>query len=278
MIFGPFITSPRSSLSPQQTLHLAKAYLESAFNTNDPDIVLVLCHDTEVSLHHARRAVKRAEDQFLINEIGTTYIDLGNLLGRQGHDKEARVSYRKAEELGCTRVNVQDPGQVTTARRPSTATNSVKGSSVSSSRILQASVSVHTKFGCQKTGRIRANVQDPAQLTKTSHLSAIANSAKGSSLSSSRISQASGSVRTPCKIVTIPSNIFSQNVRPPAIEYKLPQQDERLSSTPQLAACLYLIQGDYPLDNTLDPTTHEWLNVIDKDTDEQNRLRTMATE
>ena len=67
-------------------------------------------------------------------------------------------------------------------------------------------------------------------------------------------------------------------MRPPAIEYKLPQSDERLSSTPQLAACLYLIQGNYPLDDTLESTTHDWLNAIEKDTDEQDRLRTMATE
>jgi hypothetical protein len=99
MVFTPFITSPRSSLSLRQTVDLAKEYLKVATNINDPDIALVLCHDTEVSLHQARKTVKRA-DQFMINEIGATYVDLGNFLERQGRGNEAKVSYRKAEKLG----------------------------------------------------------------------------------------------------------------------------------------------------------------------------------
>ncbi|KAF9348561.1 hypothetical protein BGX34_002416 [Mortierella sp. NVP85] len=228
MLFSSFITSPRSSLSLRQTVDLAKAYLNVASNTNDLDIALVLCYDTEVSLHQARISAEPAEDQSMISEIASIYTDLGNLLERHGHGKEAKASYRQA-------------------------------------------------------GRLGANIQDPGHLTKTDRPSTIANSVKGPSASSSRISQTSGSAQSPLnrerrRTVTIPSNIFTQNARPPAIEYKLPQQDERLSSTPQLAACLYLIQGNYPLDDTLDPTTHEWLNAIEEDTDEQNRLRTMATE
>jgi len=100
MVFGSIVTSPRSSLSPRQTLDLAKAYLEVAYHAIDPDVALVLCHDTEISLHQAKKAVKRAEDQNVIKDIAVTYIDLGNLLEKRDHAKEAKVSYKKAEKLG----------------------------------------------------------------------------------------------------------------------------------------------------------------------------------
>ena len=77
---------------------------------------------------------------------------------------------------------------------------------------------------------------------------------------------------------TIPSHIFAENVRPPAIEYKLPGLDERLTDTPQLAYCLYLLKSDRSPDDTLDPAAHNWLNTTKKDLDEQDRLKSMATE
>jgi len=66
--------------------------------------------------------------------------------------------------------------------------------------------------------------------------------------------------------------------RPPSIEFKLPEPDERLNNTPQLAYCLNILQHSHSTDETLDPTTHNWLQVIGKDLDEQERLRTMTTE
>jgi len=67
-------------------------------------------------------------------------------------------------------------------------------------------------------------------------------------------------------------------VDPPAIEYHLPGSDERLTNTPQLAYCLYLLNAHHSPDDTLDPTAHNWLNTIEGDADEQDRLKTMATE
>jgi hypothetical protein len=98
MLFGT--TSPRGSLSPMKTLELANVYLEQASTANDPDISLVLCHDTEVSLSQARQTLKKAKDQTLIDGITTAYIDLGKVLERRGHDTEAQESYKKAKKLG----------------------------------------------------------------------------------------------------------------------------------------------------------------------------------
>jgi len=75
-------------------------YLDNAYNADDSDITMVLCHDTEVSLSQAKKAVKRTEEQYVIEEIAIAYMDLGNLLKSQGHPNEAKVSYKKAGKLG----------------------------------------------------------------------------------------------------------------------------------------------------------------------------------
>jgi hypothetical protein len=100
MVFGSIISSPLSSLLPQEALDLANLYLENAINSNVPNIILVLCHDTKVSLSQAKNAVKHAENPTIIEGIVTAYIELGNLLESRGHGSEARVIRKKAEKLG----------------------------------------------------------------------------------------------------------------------------------------------------------------------------------
>ncbi|KAK3823385.1 MAG: WD40-repeat-containing domain protein [Benniella sp.] len=79
-------------------------------------------------------------------------------------------------------------------------------------------------------------------------------------------------------MVTIPRHIFAENVNPPIRVFKLPEPDERLSDTLQLAGCLGLLKVTLMPGDELEPTTHGWLQAIEKDTDEQDRLRTLATE
>jgi len=100
MVFSSIISSPRGILSPQQALKLANVYLDNAYNEDDSDIALVLCHDAEISLSQAKKAVKRTEDQYVIEKVAIAYMDLGDLLESQSHPNEAKVSYRKAGKLG----------------------------------------------------------------------------------------------------------------------------------------------------------------------------------
>jgi hypothetical protein len=97
---GSIVSSTRGSLSPQKALKLANMYLESADNVDDDEIALVLCHDTEISLKEAKKAVRRVEDQYLIQEIADVYVQLGDHLNSRGHPDEAKVSYQKAGKLG----------------------------------------------------------------------------------------------------------------------------------------------------------------------------------
>ncbi|KAG0217917.1 hypothetical protein BGX31_000093, partial [Mortierella sp. GBA43] len=100
MMLDSIISSPRQSLSLQQVLNLANVYLENACTSTDPDIVLVLCHDTEASLSLIERATKNTDDIAIHKDIAAVYAGLGDLLSNQGHHEEAQAFYQKSEEWG----------------------------------------------------------------------------------------------------------------------------------------------------------------------------------
>jgi hypothetical protein len=81
-------------------LELANIYLENAFNATDPDIALVLCHDTEMSLSQAKKSVKQDKSPTVTGGIATAYIGLGKLLENRGQVNGAEASFKKAEKLG----------------------------------------------------------------------------------------------------------------------------------------------------------------------------------
>jgi hypothetical protein len=58
----------------------------------------------------------------------------------------------------------------------------------------------------------------------------------------------------------------------------LPEADERLNSTSQLAYCLGLLKAAQSPDITFESTALKWLKTIKKDTDEKDRLHTMASD
>ncbi|KAF9937856.1 hypothetical protein BGZ65_000884, partial [Modicella reniformis] len=79
-------------------------------------------------------------------------------------------------------------------------------------------------------------------------------------------------------IATIPVHIFSENKPPPTtVVFDLPEPDGRLNSTPQLARCLGLLQVHLSPDDIQDTTTRSWIQAIKNDTDEQERLTSLAT-
>jgi len=99
-MFGTVIPSTLSSLSPEQALELANVYLEKGYSARDPDVAFVLCHETEASLLHAKKAARSAKNQTVIEGIATAYIDLGRLLEIHKHGNESQAIYKKGEKLG----------------------------------------------------------------------------------------------------------------------------------------------------------------------------------
>ncbi|KAF9356793.1 hypothetical protein BGX34_009760 [Mortierella sp. NVP85] len=214
----------RSALSPQQALKLANAYMESAWRTDDNDVALVLCNDTEMALAQAKKAVKRAEDPCMKEDIAKAYMDLGNILKGRERASHAEISYKKAQKLG---TNAQDSGRFTKAFRLRKRPSTPAGDS-------------------QACGPLQVSPQSPRNQHRNT-------------------------------IIT-PAHIFVEDIRPAAVEYKLPEPDERLSDTSQLAYCLYLLNVYRPSDGILEPMVQNWLQATKKDPDEQERLQTMATE
>ena len=82
--------------------------------------------------------------------------------------------------------------------------------------------------------------------------------------------------KKPNDTATVPAHIFAENVRPPMVVAKLPEPDERLISTPQLACCLGLLSDSHELDDILEPIARNWLQVVENDEDEHERLKILS--
>jgi hypothetical protein len=76
--------------------------------------------------------------------------------------------------------------------------------------------------------------------------------------------------------LTLPAHIFAENIPPPAFQLKLPEPDARLDNTPQLVYCLGLLKMAQSPDVKLEPTVLEWIQTIEKDAEEQERLCTIS--
>ncbi|KAK3809339.1 MAG: WD40-repeat-containing domain protein [Benniella sp.] len=131
------------------------------------------------------------------------------------------------------------------------------------------------KASYKKAGKLEVNAQGTGRFRFASGLSNITSSVKESSFSAG---SPSGQHKQQRNIATVPAHIFAGDAHPPVIEYHLPRSDERLSNTQQLAYCLYLLKSDRSSHDMLDSATRSWLSTIEKDLDEQDRLKTMATE
>ncbi|KAG0228281.1 hypothetical protein BGX31_006630 [Mortierella sp. GBA43] len=135
----------------------------------------------------------------------------------------------------------------------------------------------------KKAEKLGWSAQDTDQSPKSSRLVSITQSLKGTS-SSVVGSQGSSSLRHFSlgrfkhrrTIATIPTHIFAKNVHSPTYEFKLPEPGERLNTTRQLACCLELLKA--PPGDIMVPSAHRWLQSVRKDTDELDRLKSMATE
>ncbi|KAG9324127.1 hypothetical protein KVV02_003373 [Mortierella alpina] len=88
----------------------------------------------------------------------------------------------------------------------------------------------------------------------------------------------SSSTAAICDRGTVMPAVFTKDCPPPVVQLTLPGPDERLTSTRQLALCLALLQeAALPLDS-LDASTRAWLTATEKNQDEKERLRTLATD
>ncbi|KAF9353730.1 hypothetical protein BGX34_011403, partial [Mortierella sp. NVP85] len=276
MFGGSIISSPRDILTPIQALELANICLENASKTTDPYISLILCHDSEVSLSQAARGSKRFEVQGIQEGIAVAYDSLGRLLDSRGRRSEAHACYKKAEKLServqrehskaRNRDGIQEDCQCQ-CHEPQRRDDFQEHPQDTQEHVKETNHESYQSLRGQPTKGFNISVQ-PAQ----------------NSSDSMPIDEKPSNVPTPQQqkqdrdIVKIPQTIFPKNIRPPVIGIKLPKADERLSSTPQLSACLSLLKHSQLLEDMLEPSARKWLQSTEKDTDEQERLKILATD
>ncbi len=72
--------------------------------------------------------------------------------------------------------------------------------------------------------------------------------------------------------------IFAKNVPQPVADYELPEVDDRLTSTAQLAYCLSLLSETALSSETLEKKERLWSQATTSNTEERERLHTLATD
>ncbi|KAG0239886.1 hypothetical protein BGX31_002396 [Mortierella sp. GBA43] len=75
--------------------------------------------------------------------------------------------------------------------------------------------------------------------------------------------------------VMIPAQVFAENRRLSAMEFKPPEPDKRLNDTAQLACSLSLLQSP---DDVVDPNARQWVLNTKGNQDEQERLKLLSTD
>ncbi|KAF9353956.1 hypothetical protein BGX34_011286 [Mortierella sp. NVP85] len=268
MLFGGIIASPRDILTPVQALELANVYLENAFRATDPYIALTLGHDTEVSLTQAKSASKRYGLQVVREGVATTYVKLGRLLDAHGRHDEAQACYKKGERVG---ERVQQRQHFKTSHQDCSQEDCHCQCHAYQDRDDFQESRGDRKEHAQETNHDYSSqfqrTQDPDSHTTNQPVHA------PSDLIHNDVKQ-----RQSHGIIKISQAIFVRNIRPPAMEIKFPKADERLSATSQLAACLSLMRHSQLLGETLEPSARKWLQAIEKDADEQERLKLLVTD
>ncbi|KAG0196762.1 hypothetical protein BGX31_005178, partial [Mortierella sp. GBA43] len=237
MLFRSIVPSPKGALSLHQALQLTKVFLQNAYNADDHDVALVLCHHAEATLSQAKGGAKKPsasssspEDQSIREDVATAYFNLGRLLDHYGHRDEAQAFYKKSEKWGG-----HNPDSVLPIKssQPTTVSASIKNTSISTIDTPSAKPSLAAS-------------------------------------SSKRVQGMS--------VAMIPKTIFPKNINPPSLDFKPLEPDARLTDTVQLASCLGLLQASYGPEDILDSNARNWLQLVKNEPDEQDRLRTMATD
>ncbi|KAG0362320.1 hypothetical protein BGZ54_008681, partial [Gamsiella multidivaricata] len=77
---------------------------------------------------------------------------------------------------------------------------------------------------------------------------------------------------------SLPKHIFPDDLRQSVVKCKLPDADERLSDTSQLAYCLGLLQATPSPEEAFEPAAGEWVKATKKNAEEKERLKTMGTD
>ncbi|KAI8362961.1 hypothetical protein B0O80DRAFT_482175 [Mortierella sp. GBAus27b] len=228
----------QGGLSPERTLELANVCLENARKAKDPELALELCDLAGEALSRLKHNARA----------------IASFTDTQDHASRERISTTYLE-IGKLQDDLQQHEKA------------------------QASYKRAEKWGQTHHGGL---IQRPGSPFRSSRHGSRLRLAQSKSNSGSMV--ALGSLPTPppthhgsdCDVATVPSHIFTENTSPPAIVSSLPESGAHLNDTPQLACCLGLLQASPSPDDILEQATRDWIQETEQDTDEQERLKTLA--
>lgn len=98
--------SSKNSLSPQESLDLARLHLENARKEKRPKMAMALCNNANDLLSDMKRTIKKSQipqsvsDQTLWDEVAVVYFEHGQVLDSLGQRNKAQVSYQKVADWG----------------------------------------------------------------------------------------------------------------------------------------------------------------------------------
>ncbi|KAI1298869.1 hypothetical protein EDD11_006740 [Mortierella claussenii] len=228
----------RSNYLAEEALSIAKVHLDNASKAKSPKQAVMFCKK-------AKRALRRINfsavttDQAQLEQIIVAFREHGRALEKWNLNDKAQRSYNKARKLEAQVI----PGALVSSATP------VSAQSAASVKSTAASNEDDTPVPSSTLSTSQPEPPTPASIT---------------------ISIQSLSI--------LPASMFANDYYPQAFHGKLPEPDERLSSTPQLAYCLGLLQASAMSEDDLDTPTRTWLHAMNTNDVERERLKTMATD
>ncbi|KAI1295073.1 hypothetical protein EDD11_008032 [Mortierella claussenii] len=228
----------RSVLLAEEALPVANANLDNARKAQSRERAVKFCNEVETALRRIDFSAVTT-DQSQLEQIIVAFREHGRVLERWNLDDKAQKSYNKAKSLEAQAT----PGALNSSVTLDSA---------------QSTASVPSAVVPSQNG----SPAPPA----TSSVSQPSLPSRASSTPSSQ------------NLDILPASIFANDYYPHAFHGKLPEPDERLSSTRQLAYCLGLLQASAMPEDDLNTPTRTWLHATNANDDERERLSTMATD
>ncbi|KAG0019120.1 hypothetical protein BGZ80_006265 [Entomortierella chlamydospora] len=252
MHWNPF-SSRTTGLSPEEVLELANKYLRNAHKEIDNAKALEIISNAKPLMKDLEKTSRKDKNPVLSEGIGKAYHEHGRLLDDLGYREKARKSYRKAEEWGY----VYPVGQHAGPSRPASKSGAIRRSLL-------------PKFTLFATPRVVTGIYQGGSKSgpEVIHLD-------DRDLTSFKVGNDGPA---PNKDVHIQQKFFNQDITPPVIKYDLPETGAWITSTPQLAYCLSLLDSSMASKEELDQSERVWLDDRVADTDEKERLQTIATD
>ncbi|KAG0307764.1 hypothetical protein BGZ98_009836 [Dissophora globulifera] len=253
----------RRSRPAQDALEFANVNLKFARNAQDGKQILKYCKAAKKELEK----IKVSESLIYLDQIIAAYREHGGVLEKLGFSSDAAISYNMANNLESNIPNaaVSPKASIVAQQLPPIMDVRIRTQTSVPPVALTADQVPHSSQSTDAPGH-SSPLHSPA-LSSTNQLASL----------SPTLSSA-GHTISGHNLELVPASIFARDIHPQLYTGPMPKPDEDLTDTRQLAYCLALLQASPVPYDSLDETRRIWLRNAKADEDEQERLRTMATD